>query len=250
MFLSGSFRKLIEVMAEIIRQRKRAEVLNAHSIALALDDKAPYRIVRYRTCDKSDGRVSEGILAVLRNGGQSSTAACENLDEDYSARMAESILEAIRRLSTSLLGDVQVEVADAFGERVRAYSSDGGKPMLKCGLLLRERFPNMALRIVDRAHCIRRAALPVTMEEKFFKFWHHVFDKRHAVIPDIQNSSEWRLRFTLIQKCLGLIRSNQRTVCGHWRHYFWNMFICLCCLSASRLQNQLRNSMCISYSKD
>ena len=191
---------MIEVMAEVIRQEKRANVLSAHSISLALDDKAPYRIVRYRTCNKTDGHVSDGILAVLRHGGQASSATCASLDEDYSVRMAQSILEAIRRLSTTLLGDLQSEIADAFGARVRSYSSDGGKPMLKCGLLLRQHFPNMALRILDRAHCIRRAALPVTMEEKFFQFWHHVFDKRHAVIPDLQNSSEWRLRFTLIQK--------------------------------------------------
>lgn len=104
------------------------------------------RIVRYRTCNKTDGHVSDRIPAVLRHGGQASSAACASLDEDYSVGIAQSILEAIRRLSTPLLGDLQREIADAFGARVRCYSTDGRRPMLKYGLLLRQHFPNMAAR--------------------------------------------------------------------------------------------------------
>ena len=187
-------------MAEVIRESKRETILSADSISLALDDKAPFRIVRYRACSKTKGTVSDGILAVLRHGGDVSNLQPSDLDEDYSLRIAESVLAAVRKLATPGRGLYMDDVAQAFAKHVRSYASDGGKPMVKCGLLLRQHFPAMSLRILDRAHCIRRAALPLTIEEKFFQFWHHVFDKRHAVIPDLQNSAEWRLRFSLIQK--------------------------------------------------
>ena len=221
----GMFRQMLRVMAEVVRQQKRERILQADSIAIALDDKAPFRVVRFRCAsiagiDAHPLRVHEGVLTVLRHGGQSTAMSCEDLDQDYSLRVADSVQVAMERLATPLGGsEPDQAVLDKFRQCLRSYASDGGAPVRKCGQLLQERYPQLKLMIHDRAHVIRRAALPLTLEEKFHTFWHHVFDKRHAVVPDLQNSSEWLLRLELIQRELlqhspmsGRLRQAIRTI--------------------------------------
>ena len=202
------FQQMIGIMAEIIRKKKRSHILQSNSISLALDDKGPYRVLRYRTCSKQwteNGGAKpthEGILAVLKHGGCGSSMTCADLDEDYSLRIADSVQTAVKRLATPLGEEVDDRVVQHFLENVRVYASDGGKPVRKAGQLLRQRMPSLRIFIRDRAHAIRRASLPITFEENFEAFWHHVWDKRHAVIPDIQNSDEFKLRLLLIQKSM------------------------------------------------
>ena len=91
-------KQMISVMTEVTRQKKRAAILNAAHISLAIDDRSPYRVVRFRAAclpSKTQGEesespsesapplVQEGILAVLN--GCLPVDSMEQLDDDYSA---------------------------------------------------------------------------------------------------------------------------------------------------------------------
>ena len=100
-----AMKKLISVLAEIVRRKKRAWILQASHICVAMDDKAPYRLMRFRASVRSNGvraasnadegdksPVRDGLLALLNHGHQCpSKMDVRHLDEDYSARMAESV---------------------------------------------------------------------------------------------------------------------------------------------------------------
>ena len=201
-------RQMIQVMAEVLREAKRDMLRHADHTSVAVDDMAPFRILRFRCCSQRPAETTgstlapwmsrNGILAVLRNGG--CTLSLEMLDQDYSERIADSMLTAVRQMATKL-GDQQADadVVNRFCQTLSSYSSDGGRPMRKCGRILQQRFPRLCLCLLDKAHTIRRAALPMTMEDRFRQRWLTTFEKRHALIPDLCNSEEWKLRLRILQ---------------------------------------------------
>ena len=55
----------------------------------------------------------------------------------------------------------------------------------------REIFPNLIIVIRDPAHAIRIASQSLHCDDVFGKVWHELFDDRHALVPDLMNSSKW-----------------------------------------------------------
>ena len=54
-------------------------------------------------------------------------------------------------------------------------------------------FKNVVLVIRDPAHAIRIAvSKPLHADELFGEVWHELFDKRHALVPDIQHAENGR----------------------------------------------------------
>ncbi|CAE7284417.1 unnamed protein product [Symbiodinium sp. CCMP2592] len=210
-------KQMISVMTEVTRQKKRAAILNAAHISIAIDDRSPYRVVRFRTvclpgkarADESESPsesasplVHEGILAVLN--GCLPVDNMEQLDDDYSEKIAESIKTAIERLATPLGSesdsDRDVRVIQSFYDKVTSVSTDGAKSMRKCTLICESQvFKNLRFALPDRAHQIRRASIPLTLEKRFRSFWDNVFSKRHALVPDLQNSAQWQMRFQTME---------------------------------------------------
>ncbi|CAE7796563.1 unnamed protein product [Symbiodinium sp. CCMP2456] len=206
-------KQMISVMVEVTRQKKRAAILTAAHISIAIDDRSPYRVVRFRTCrpiSKGQGEesespaesasplVEEGILAVLN--GCLPVDQMEKLDDDYSVKLAESIKVAIERLATPLSSETDQSVIDAFYKKVTSVATDGAKSMRKAALIMESQmFPNMSFALPDRAHQIRRASIPLTLENRFKAFWENVFSKRHALVPDLQNSAQWQMRFQTME---------------------------------------------------
>ena len=87
-------KKLIKIMSEVARRRKRAWIKPASHICVAMDDKAPYRLLRFKLCfgvqsDAQEEPCVTGVLGLLTHGGALSSRELKYLDEDYSARMAE-----------------------------------------------------------------------------------------------------------------------------------------------------------------
>ena len=85
---------------------------------------------------------------------------------------------------------------------VLTYMADGAAPAQKCGKLLRAGpLPHITLIIRDGAHALRTATQdPVKLQDEFGRFWSDIFDSRHALVPDIQNSHAWRSKLLLAQR--------------------------------------------------
>ena len=204
-------KKLIGVMAEVVRRKKRTWIQQAAHICVAIDDKAPYRLLRFRVSfgpkDYGDGDMPtrDGVLALLSHGHPSpSTMNVKYLDEDYSARMADSVSKAVEKLATPLDADEpDQDIVTAFCKAFVSVSADGHRANQKCMRILQSKFPGLRLLLLDRAHEIRRAALPITLQQHFQCYFEDVFGsagKKHALVPDLQNSDAWRLRFLLLQR--------------------------------------------------
>ena len=51
----------------------------------------------------------------------------------------------------------------------------------------------MVLLLRDAAHALRIAIkAPIHNDEVFGEVWHQLFDKRHALVPDVMNSKKWQ----------------------------------------------------------
>ena len=91
-------------------------------------------------------------------------------------------------------------VINAFYEKVTSVATDGAKSVRKAALIMESQiFPNMRFALPDRVHQIRRASIPLTLENRFRTFWDKVFSKRQALVPDLQNSAEWQMRFQTME---------------------------------------------------
>ncbi|CAE7037643.1 unnamed protein product [Symbiodinium sp. CCMP2592] len=211
-----SMKNLVSVMAEIVRRQKRAWIEKASHICVAVDDKAPYRLLRFRAsfqaqdAQEEEPIAREGVLALLRHGTDSVSAMdVRELDEDYSARVAESVSKAIERLATPLGSDEPNEACvAAFRSHLWTVASDGHRANGKCVAILQRSFVNVKVLFLDRAHQIRRAALPVSLQQTFQEYWDDIFGSvgvKHALVPDLQNSDQWKLRFALLQKELSVM---------------------------------------------
>ena len=86
-------------------------------------------------------------------------------------------------------------VINAFYEKVTSVATDGAKSVRKAALIMER----MRFALPDRAHQIRRASIPLTLENRFRTFWDKVFSKRQALVPDLQNSAEWQMRFQTME---------------------------------------------------
>ena len=81
-----------------------------------------------------------------------------------------------------------------FRKKVRILASDGGSSDRRALFLAaHEYFPNVYFVIEDPAHGLRIATVkPLQLESYIGEIQEEIFNKRHALIPDIQNSGKWR----------------------------------------------------------
>ena len=90
---------------------------------------------------------------------------------------------------------------DHILKTVRAMAADGApKERRALAHAVRKIFPNCKLLIRDPAHAIRIAVKKsLHADECFDEVWTELFDKRHALAPDIMFSDKWRDLLTNIQ---------------------------------------------------
>jgi len=92
---------------------------------------------------------------------------------------------------------------NSYREKVRVLASDGGAAERRALFFSAsgDFFPNAALTIKDMTHCIRIATQkPMQMVEPYAEVYDEIVDKRHALLPDIQNSNKWQNILRGIQK--------------------------------------------------
>ena len=224
---------MVEMMAEAIRSRKRELLRQAESISIALDDRGEYRLVRFR-CDcplgyaagnwanfsglseigedtvsglplRAQARgplgVREGVLCVLPRCDADSMDLAD-LEKDHSDVMKESVLDAIRAFCTPLGCAVDHELEKHILQRIYTYTADGGSTVQKCGMLLKAGLmPNISLLMRDTARTVCTSTeAPAKLRGRFGEFWSEIFDKRHALVPDIQHSDAWQELLLRAQK--------------------------------------------------
>ena len=90
-----------------------------------------------------------------------------------------------------------------YRRKVRSLASDGG-PSERRALFLSatsEEFPNVAFVIKDMIHCIRIATQkPLHLTGESAEVFQEIVDKRHAFLPDLQNSPKWKAMFEAVQE--------------------------------------------------
>ena len=199
-------RKMIGVMAEVTRENTRKRLREATSVTVALDECKGRKIIRVR-CDTPDAPYRyDGILGVvMRTYGSEGDVAAE-VRGDHAENAARLLEECHRRFFTpmpskrqSACGDEQRKRCNddelgAFRRKVRILAADGGSAERRAVFLAAERYyPRVAQVIRDPAHGIRIAIQkPPRLEDVYGKVYEELLNKRHALIPDIQNSGKWQ----------------------------------------------------------
>ena len=152
---------------------------------------------KFRRWDIRDGKQTKERFGF-------SIASLGDIDKDYSCEMKESIDRAIRGLFTPLHGVCDETEVQRLMCKVNTYVADGASPAQKCGAIMQEQgggFPNLYLVMRGPAHQLRISTMdPLKHHTEFADFWHRIFDDRHALVPDLQNSSTWKERLLLSQK--------------------------------------------------
>ena len=237
---------MITVMHWAVRHFRKEKLKRAASVSLSVDDRADFRIIRYR-CSYAGSLptathlavptaaaaptapaapvtsvdqgapgpqtladwatemplASEGVLGVFRTGGCVPENTIESHNADKSERMADSVLEVSRRAFQDTDGNVDNDALRLFLGRVRHFAADQGTSAQKCGQILanHEQLPNLIWVTQDPAHQVRIASKdPLHANEAFAEQWQALFNEKHALVPDIQNSEVWKARLLAAQQ--------------------------------------------------
>ncbi len=94
------------------------------------------------------------------------------------------------------------EGLNSFRHKVRVLASDGGAAERRALFFSAagEFYPNANLAIKDLTHCIRIATQkPLHIVSIYEEVYEEIVNKRHSLIPDIQNSNKWRNILQAIQ---------------------------------------------------
>jgi hypothetical protein len=216
-----SMRQLVLIFQEVIRIRKRIILRAARSISLSLDDRAAFRLVRFR-CDTSPAALKEagievaddangfscnalkfeGLLSVLRVGGIVDSNQLENHDGDKSQRAADSIMEELGKFCTPMGSSRDEELYQHIVSNIRHFLADQCAGVQKTGSILSDSMmPNIQLIGKDESHQVRIAAKdPLHAQSRFGEQWDRLFGDKHALVPDIQNSDVWKAELIACQK--------------------------------------------------
>lgn len=195
-----AFPQMAQVIAETIRSAKREWLRNSWSITLSADDRKDYRVIRFM-CDCPNGTVNRrGILAVVRHG---TSMHLEDYDADKSQEMCHSILEGVRRFCTPFAQETDEGLMHHILTHVRAFTADGGTSVQKAARLLKENgMPQLILFMRDPAHACRTACRdPLHLEDRFKEQLNRLFG-RHGLVPDVQNSDQWRAKLSACQNAV------------------------------------------------
>ena len=223
---SRPLKNMARIMREVIRQAKREALRRSTAITLSFDDRAGYKLVRYRaealTSHASSGPAAsqdgastappaasqgeergallppvasqerpvatEGLLGCIQCLRGSTL---EELADDYAERASKEVLALLEHFCTPL-GDDSKDTAlyDHIVANVRAIVADGAlqkvAKMLRCTAMT-----SIQLIARDPAHLIRIACKePLVRTGRFEAQQTQLFTGKHALLKDVQYSDE------------------------------------------------------------
>eukprot|EP00439_Symbiodinium_sp_Y106_P004332 s2669_g1.t1 len=195
--------QILQVMQENVRRRKLDCLLRFSSATFLLDDNGEHRVIRYFTNLGGQEQYGSGIIAVLRHGGRATSASITEFEQDYSQRVADSVVEA-----SQIFCKGNPDVWDHMQEITRCFTSDACSAALKAGRCLPQHFRNLTVVHRDLSHAIRPLVAkrlagqkPMLAEDDWAFVQESLFGKK-GVRPNLQNSAEWQARFLALQKDL------------------------------------------------
>ena len=224
---------MIRIMRWVVCSQRFQALQKSDSISISVDDRGDFRLVRYRcsfrdadtfasaiapavpavqsfsresTVDEwceAEPLISEGVLAVIRTGGDTSSNTIEAHNEDKSEKMAQTILDALRAACQDMDKQTDEDALSRICSRIRHYASDQGASAHKCGEILSQHsdLQNLIWVSADMAHQVRIASKdPLHANDNFKAQWDRLFNAKHALVPDIQNSEVWKSRLIAAQK--------------------------------------------------
>ena len=203
---------MARILAEAQRQTKRLLLRHSHSLCLAFDDRAGYKLVTYKaSCTgvpkhlaASQGLavpdkglcVTTGILGCVQCLRGSSL---NNFAEDYAVRAGAEVLRMIANFCTPLGEAMDDALRRHILASVRALVADGQLQKL-AAWLRQEAMPNCVLIHRDPAHMVRIACKdPLVRTGQFEQQHARLFTERHALLKNIQFSDSLQARLEACQ---------------------------------------------------
>ena len=113
-----------------------------------------------------------------------------------------------------------IALKEHIRKTTRVFAADGASKERRALLLATQKlFPNVVTLLRDAAHAVRIAVKnPLHIDELFGEVWTHLFDKRHALVPDVMNSKKWQDLLQSIQKVVLRIPMEDRPLAVVLRH--------------------------------
>jgi hypothetical protein len=193
--------KQVAIMAEWVRNGTRKRLREASYVTLALDEAKRRRLVRFRCDTPRPPYTATGVLGIV-NGAYSSL---DELTDDHVINGARHLEDFFKQFFTPRGGTLDLELWGHFKVCVVTLSADGAASERRLLFhLMRVIFPNVCFVVRDVAHQLRISCSKRLHADGIFEnIWTELFDKRHALVPDIQNSGKWKDMLSAIQiECL------------------------------------------------
>ena len=233
-FTRLSRRRMLRIMAEVVRQDIRKHFAEATSICLAVDESDGRKVVRAR-CDTPTAPYRfDCVMGILTQRLDKNEKIAREVTDDCAQATHKKLKEFHRRFFTTGFTrfdwgcrnnsqetqpvasssarqrkrkEMPKQTLDEKGltgyrHKVRVLASDGG-PSERRALFLSassEEFPNVNFIIKDMMHCIRIATQkPLHFLGEPEQVFNEIIDKRHALLPDLKNSLKWKSILEAVQ---------------------------------------------------
>ena len=133
-----------------------------------------------------------GVMALERS-------AVGDFEEDHALVCVRKLDAFLNTFCTPLVKANQpvatdIELKDHILKCTRAFAADGASNARRALLLAAEEvFPNIVVLLRDAADILRIAVRdPLHLDDLYGEVWTELFDKRHALVPDVMNSKKWQ----------------------------------------------------------
>ncbi len=205
-----AFKSMVTCMGEVLRRLKRKWMHDATTIFLAFDDKGGRKLLRFK-CDVPlcfDAN-EKGERTLLTYGSRLGIVGCmpmlvgtdtSHYERDYAERTKDDVVALLRRMLTPEGEETDDAAVSDVLLKVRGVAVDG--QLLKTAQVMQQTlFPNIVIIMRDPAHIIRISCRdPLHDADAFSEQYDRLFDRRHALLKEFQNSNVWREQLMACQR--------------------------------------------------
>ena len=205
--------RMAAIIREVVRTKKRDAIRKAAALTLAFDDRAGYKLLRFRidrlthipaasldVCARPTWKTIalEGIVGCLQCLSGSTLA---DFADDYAERTAREIMTMLKRFCTPLAMPLDENLFDHMVTIAFGIVADGA--LQKTAAYLREAklLPNILLILRDPSHFVRIACRdPIVRTGRFEAQHKRLFTDKDALFKKITFSDGLKARLEACQK--------------------------------------------------
>ena len=224
-------RQMVAVEAEVVRESCRKRLRQATSATVAFDECDTRKVIRVRCDTPEPPHQWDGVIGIVRKQYGVTDDVSAELKDDHAVHNLRLLGATLRAFYTPLppklprkkRGQPAAAVPASggalptrkrkrsrasqrqdcvcnedelmqFRKKVRTLASDGGSAERRALFVAAcQYFPNAHFVIEDPAHGLRIAMVkPLQLETYLAEIQEELFNKQHALLPDIQNSGKWK----------------------------------------------------------